>query len=135
MERKHMKKGFTLIELLAVIVIIAVVTTITVPLVSDNIKESKKQSFLIGLEHVMTAMKDDQAKQDFIALEYSFPLSASTTLEVDGDTTTWRGTAKITEEGNIELLIHNGTFCASKKLSESDITLQKMSYKTCINQK
>ena len=37
-----MKKGFTLIELLATIVILAVISLITVPLVLDTVEKSKK---------------------------------------------------------------------------------------------
>lgn len=40
-----MKKGFTLIELLASIVIIAVVTLITIPIILNVIEESKKKSY------------------------------------------------------------------------------------------
>ena len=130
-----MKKGFTLVELLAVITVLSIIALIGVPMVSSYIQESKTKSFLIGVEHLMTAMKDDQAKQDFVALEYSFPLSSTATLEIDGDISNWKGIAKITEEGNIELAIHNGTFCALKELSDDDITIQAMTYEACVNQK
>ena len=39
------KKGFTLIELLAVIVILAIITLILVPIVSEVIETSRKQAF------------------------------------------------------------------------------------------
>jgi len=40
-----MKKGFTLVELLAVIAILGIVATITVPIVSTSISESKNKAY------------------------------------------------------------------------------------------
>ena len=40
-----MKKGFTLVELLAVITILGIVATITVPIVSTSISESKNKAY------------------------------------------------------------------------------------------
>lgn len=127
------KKGFTLIELLAVIIVISVIAMITVPMASKYITDSKKQSFLVGVEHIMTAMKEDQAKQDFIALTYTFPLTTDTTLDVDGDISNWRGQSLITEEGNIELVIYNGMFCAHKTIQEDEVTVIETDYQSCYN--
>ena len=38
------KKGFTLIELLAVIVVISVISLLLIPVVTKNIRESKKNA-------------------------------------------------------------------------------------------
>ena len=42
MTNKIQKNGFTLIELLAVIIIIAVIAVITIPIVNDNLEESRR---------------------------------------------------------------------------------------------
>lgn len=44
MKEEMKKTGFTLIELLAVIVIISILTMITVPIILNVIKDSKKEA-------------------------------------------------------------------------------------------
>lgn len=46
-------KGFPLIELLAVIVILGVILTITIPIVSGVIKSSMKQTFIIDTKNIL----------------------------------------------------------------------------------
>ena len=51
------KRGLTLIELLAVIVILAVIGTITVPMVISYVESSNKSSFTTGAQNVFEAAK------------------------------------------------------------------------------
>lgn len=51
-----MKKGFTLMELLAVIILIAVITLITVPMIFTYIGSSKKKAFESGVQNVFDAV-------------------------------------------------------------------------------
>ena len=50
---KNKKKiGFTLVELLAVIVILSIIMTITVPIILVQVKKAEKRSFEISVELV-----------------------------------------------------------------------------------
>jgi len=53
------KNGFTLIELLAVIIILSVVLTITVPTIFDAIKSSTKRAFVISTENILQAIANE----------------------------------------------------------------------------
>ena len=59
-----MKKGFTLVELLAVIVVIAVISLISVPLVLGNIESSKQASFKASANEVIDAARAYVSKYD-----------------------------------------------------------------------
>ena len=52
-----MKKGFTLIELLAVIILLAVISTIVVPIVSNIVQDSKKSTYQSSIELYGKAVK------------------------------------------------------------------------------
>lgn len=114
------KHGFTLIELLAVIVILGVIALIATPLVMNTIEESRKSSFQISVQHMVSAIRTDQANQDYIAVYYTFPLSANSTLKLDGDTSEWVGSAEIDEEGKIAFAVFNGKYCAYKTKNDFD---------------
>ena len=51
-----MKKGFTLIELLAVLIILAVIMLITIPLVSNFIKDSTRESREISVKNYISSV-------------------------------------------------------------------------------
>ena len=59
------RKGFTLIELLAIIVVIAVVSLITVPVVTGIIEKSKRGTFLRSAEGVRK-ISDNYYIQNFL---------------------------------------------------------------------
>ena len=50
-----MKKGFTLVELIAVIIILAVIASITYPTVSNSIKNSKEKAYNVQVESIVEA--------------------------------------------------------------------------------
>ena len=55
---KNKKKiGFTLVELLAVIVILSIIMTITVPIILVQVKKAEKRSFEISVELVRKIQK------------------------------------------------------------------------------
>lgn len=61
---KNKKKiGFTLVELLAVIVILSIIMTITVPIVLVQVKKAEKRSFEISVELVKKNTEDYLLKQ------------------------------------------------------------------------
>lgn len=55
-------KGFTLIELLAVIIILGIVLSITVPSVVNLIKDSTKQSFVLDTKNVLESINNKRLK-------------------------------------------------------------------------
>ena len=54
-----MKKnyGFTLIELLGVIIILGIITTITVPMITNQLNESKKKLCITQYENILNAAR------------------------------------------------------------------------------
>lgn len=53
-----MKKGFTLVELLAVIVVLAIITLIIFPIVTDQINSSKTDLYEVQVDNIIKAAKD-----------------------------------------------------------------------------
>ena len=53
-----MKKGFTLIELLAVIVILSIIALITIPLVYNITKKSRKESYERSVDLYANAIRN-----------------------------------------------------------------------------
>lgn len=47
-----MKKGFTLVEVLGVLVILAIILTITVPIVINNVNNTKEKVWQQTVEHI-----------------------------------------------------------------------------------
>ncbi len=127
------KNGFTLVELLATIIILAVVSLITVPIINNSIESSKRESFEVGISHLIVALQNDQATYNFKTRSYTFPLSASSTLKMDGDISDWEGTASIDEEGKIELAIYSNGYCASKEKTDFNTEISKKDRSECLN--
>ena len=50
------RQGFTLVELISVIVILAIISVITVPLVASNIDSTRIKSYTVGVNNVMDAL-------------------------------------------------------------------------------
>ncbi|MCM1371279.1 MAG: prepilin-type N-terminal cleavage/methylation domain-containing protein [Clostridium sp.] len=57
-----MKKGFTLMELMAVIIVIGLITLITFPIITNNLKKSEERSYALVLNQIETAAKDMMLK-------------------------------------------------------------------------
>lgn len=70
------RKGFTLIELLAVILILGIIAIIAIPIVSKIIKESKKSSFEVTVNNVLTTIENtcllQKLKGEVITSTYTF---------------------------------------------------------------
>lgn len=59
------KKGFTLVELLAVIVILGIIGTITVPIVNGILEESRRSAFKSSLNGIKKAIETDYSDNGF----------------------------------------------------------------------
>src|SRR5574344_44603 len=53
------KKGFTLIELLAVIVILAILVTVSIPSITKYMDSSRKETFAINVSRAIEAIRTD----------------------------------------------------------------------------
>lgn len=130
------KRGFTLIELLAVIVILAIIALIATPIILNLINQARKGAFKRSAEGVLKSakltysaslLKEDSNISGVYACnditcesnekdENNNPLS---TLNVEGNMGT--GEVHIEKDGNISLMLTNGTYCAVKYLETSQI--------------
>ena len=117
------KKGFTLIELLAIIIILGIVGLIAVPMVNNYIRDAGRDSFKVSIQNMIRSMKTEQVAQGNVPLTYEFPLSSDSTLELEGDTSEWEGTASINDDGETSVAIYDGNYCGYKNKSDEDITM------------
>ena len=62
------KKGFTLVELLAVITLIGILGLITVPIINNTIKNSRKKAFKETLSAIVDAAKIYNADTDYLVI-------------------------------------------------------------------
>lgn len=118
-----MKRGFTLVELLAVIVILAVVTTITYGIISANIKSTKKRSFEISAANLLESSKRYVTKY---MEDNDFPeggISASNAeLGIDNNLFT-SGVVYRSEDGKIVLEnVSDGNYCVNGTKNDLEIT-------------
>ena len=118
-----MKKGFTLIELLAVIVVLAVITFITIGVVTNNINASKEKTFEINASNLLDASKEYVSKN---MEDNDFPVEGieanSENLELKNNPFI-SGIIKRNENGQIELEnVTDGTYCANGVKSNIVVT-------------
>jgi prepilin-type N-terminal cleavage/methylation domain-containing protein len=62
------KKGFTLVELLAVITLIGILGLITVPVINNTIKNSRKKAFKETLNAIVESAKIYNADTDYLVI-------------------------------------------------------------------
>lgn len=85
-----MKRGFTLIEVLAVIVILAFITSIVVPTVSKNLKESNEKVIMTSannyIEAVETYLKAAALNKELDQYKINQSYSVASETVIDGVT-------------------------------------------------
>ena len=118
-----MKKGFTLIELLATIVVLAVISMITIGVVTNNIEASKQKTFEINASNLLDATKEYVSKN---MENNDFPEEGieakSKELELKNNPFI-SGIVKRNKEGQIELEnVTDGTYCANGVKSKIKIS-------------
>ena len=131
------RKGFTLIELLAIIVVIAVVSLITVPVVTGIIEKSKRGTFLRSAEGVRKISDNYYIQNSAIfssidELEFTCDnekcynqddLEFVTNKNLGVEEAMGTGYVKIYDNGNVEFLLSNGTYCAAKNSTMEEVKL------------
>ena len=70
--KKLNKKGFTLIELLAVIVILAILVTVSVPAVTKYLGTARKGTFVTNAQTAISAVRNDVIINGGISKVYTF---------------------------------------------------------------
>ena len=113
-----MKKGFTLIEILAVIVLLAVITLITTPMIYSYIKQSKSEAFESGVKNVFDSvnayMSSNENLKEISVTDDSLNLKNSVYTS---------GTIFINSEGSLEAEnVSDGIFCASGVKNELNVS-------------
>ncbi|MDD4719083.1 MAG: type II secretion system protein, partial [Bacilli bacterium] len=135
---KKQSSGFTLIELLAVIVILGIIFLISVPMILNVMEDTAKASFKITAGMIVRAADSEYSKkvrknQEITNLKYEY-VNGEFTGEKDLDYKGKRpkdGVVNITEEGEVELSIHDGTFCAWKEIDSNEIHVEKKTKEEC----
>ena len=115
-----MKKGFTLIELLAVIIVLGVIALIATPIVLDVIDSAKLKAFEESAYGIIETvkLKNYDSMLENNDKTYIFPTDE---LVFQGERP--KGGTVISVNGEIILAIHNGKYCATKKLGDEKVTI------------
>lgn len=132
------KNAFTLIELLAVIVLLAIVSVLIIPKVSQAIKDSRKSANEIsanGLLRTATSyyLETKTGHRRFSGCVYDFSNAATTcrSLNIDGNMPT-EGKMTITSDGYIALAVKFGDSpCYLKTFDSDNITVVTNSLAAC----
>ena len=132
------KNAFTLIELLAVIVLLAIVSVLIIPKVSQAIKDSRKGANEIsanGLLRTATSyyLETKTGHRRFSGCVYDFSLASTTcrSLNIDGNMPT-EGKMTITSDGYIALAVKFGDSpCYLKTFDADNITVVTNSLAAC----
>ena len=134
--RINMKeKGFTLIEILAVIIVIAIISLITIPIIVNTIEKSKKNALVDSAYGILKAgnlyymeemsKKEETERYDFKVSDGKFVLEKDNTktLKFTGKVPK-TGILQIHPNGNSAIGICTDTYCACKSVSELKVTLK-----------
>lgn len=128
------KKGFTLIELLAVIVILAIITLIAVPMVTDVIYQVEKKAFENTVYGIIRATEyyEKEREIDFNKTTEDMTFTCdgvscqneNRALTVSGKVPNY-GIIKVIGSGDISAVISNNKWCAIKSPNSSLIEIDK----------
>ncbi len=119
------RKGFTLIELLSVIVILAVITLITVPMITNVIEESKKKALVSSIQGLVEsanlyAIENDGVYEFLFDKEHQGSTKKGESLDyrgaIDGE-----GKLYLDKEGSVSVCISNDTYYVYKNYNSGII--------------
>lgn len=118
-----MKKGFTLIELLATIVILAVISLITVPLVLDTVEKSKKGA-LKESANSLVQEANYYYMQYGVTENVRFNIKNNDINKIDGNTLLFKGQVKdatvlINTKGEVAICANDGNYSVYKNYKDN----------------
>lgn len=115
------KKGFTLVELLVVITLVGVLGLITVPIINDVIKNSRKKAFRETVINIVEVAKIYNAENDYFAIPDGESIDMlSNKLEYDNKTEIKRGTIYL-EDGEYYVEAYGEYYCALGNVENLEI--------------
>lgn len=115
------KKGFTLVELLVVITLLGVLGLITVPIINDVIKNSRKKAFRETVINIVEVAKIYNAENDYFAIPDGESIDMlSNKLEYDNKTEIKRGTIYL-EDGEYYVEAYGEYYCALGNVENLEI--------------
>ncbi len=113
------EKGFTLVEMLAILVLLAVISLIAIPNVTNTIENSKKNSFLNSVDGLIETIEQEYTQiqeQQLITEVIEFNLTTGQNMEridVKGIKPT-DGYVRMNPSGLTEVFVKNERYCAKK---------------------
>ena len=115
------KKGFTLVELLVVITLLGVLGLITVPIINDVIKNSRKKAFRETVINIVEVAKIYNAENDYFAIPDGESIDMlSNKLEYDNKTEIKRGTIYL-DDGEYYVEAYGEYYCALGNVENLEI--------------
>lgn len=131
--KMNLKKGFTLVELLAVIVILAVIATITVPIVINVIQNSKESAFVDTAHGLVVAAGTYQAEKQALKEDTTLSINYKTSSESEKSVLKTSGTLpdagelKIDDRGKVTLALwsDDARVCVVKEADAKEIIINE----------
>lgn len=135
------RRGFTLIELLAVIVILAIISLISTPIIINLIDGVRKSTFKNTAYGIIKAGElgytDDILKGKIKSVTYTYKDGVETSKPI-GKKLKYTGkkpkdgVVVINNDGWIELWLYDGENCVQKKYDETTVKLTQKTYEECM---
>lgn len=118
------KKGFTLIELLAVIIVLAIISLISVPIILNSIKNKEEDSYKISVLSIAKSAEEYYAKKELNNEAVDISQNVYPLIEFKGTKPT-SGEVKINDKAQIEVAVVYNNICYYKKYGEEKVNVLK----------
>lgn len=134
------KKGFTLMELLAVIIVLAIIALISIPIITNIIKESEKKSVENSANGYVNALNEEIVNSNFSTKKkinngyyYAEYLKTEYEFEVGGYTPTDDSWVHITNGEVSEYSLKFKKYVATKLNDKIEIENEVATHDKCFN--
>lgn len=135
------KKGFTLIELLAVIVILAIISSILIPIVISTVERVRENAFLESVKGIVDSAEIIYAKDVLennerdITFTYEEGVETATVPDLELNYKGKKpasGKIIIKADGSILIALSDGIHCVSKLSDSEEFLSEKIDVPTCV---